>query len=57
MACDDKFCVVPQKDIGVSKHVDSLNRNIFNDFIKKNFLRINLLESFILLWMYLFIVH
>jgi len=24
----------PQKDTGVSEHVDSLNTNIFNDFIK-----------------------
>jgi hypothetical protein len=34
MACDDKFCVVPQKDTGVSKHVDSLNVNILNNIIK-----------------------
>lgn len=34
MACHDKYCVVPQKDTGVSKHVDSLNINILNDYIK-----------------------
>jgi len=34
VACDDKFYVVPQKDTGVSKHVDSLSMNILHDFIK-----------------------
>lgn len=56
MACDDKFSLVPQKDIGVSKHVDSLKINILNNFIK--FVsKINLLNSFIFCECYLFILH
>jgi hypothetical protein len=48
MASDYKFCVVPQKDAGVSKLVGSLNINILND-LQILFLRINPLDSFILL--------
>ena len=33
MAGDNKFSVVLQKDTVVSKHGDSLNINVLNDFI------------------------